>query len=199
MERTILARVVARVVARIVARAVARIVAVSAAAVFVGSASGCGSSASAQSQYVGTWHYDVVPVAEVNCPGLAQPVQLPPTADKEFADGASFAIVDLSISPVDGLTACDFGYDVKGTTATVGAGQACALTGLAADPSMPPIMTPTTTGSNAWHFTLLGPKSAEEVGTASISNVTIADPSGNPVVESCDYSFMARLTRVSTD
>jgi hypothetical protein len=154
---------------------------------------GCGGGSTAHGDYVGTWHYDSVNVAQVNCGGT-NVFTVAPVADKVLQDGVAHAIVDTSVSPLDSATECDFGFDVKGTTATMAANQTCTLNALIVDPTQLPVVTPT-----QWRFTLLGKNSAEEVGSANMTNVPLTDASNNQVLAPCDYSLMARLTRVATN
>jgi hypothetical protein len=156
-------------------------------------AAGCGGGGSKTDSYEGTWHYDNVAMASVDCQGTM--LVSPPTANKVFQPGISFALVDVSISPIDGTTSCNFGFDVDGTTATIHPGQICTLVRFIVDPLNPATMTPT-----AWRFTQLGPNIAEEVGSASLTNIPLQDnTTGISTLFDCDYSLMARLSRVATD
>jgi hypothetical protein len=143
-------------------------------------AAGCGDSGKFD-RYLGNWRYDQVQ-APLNC-GDAGSGDAAPLGNKVFADSLSHAIVEVSVTSVDGLTSCNFEYDVSGMNANMVPNQVCTLTqGATLQPS-------------TWRFTLLGPNQAEEVGSAFVNDV----PTGTGTTANCDVSFQARLTRVAAD
>lgn len=135
--------------------------------------------------YVGTWHYDQVAMAVLDC-GTDGAFSQAPVGNKVFQDGISRGIVDVTVSPIDGVSACNFAFDVKDTTATIFTAQTCVLDGI----DTAAVFTP-----SAWRFTLLGPNMAEEVGTGAL-----AIPATSTVAAlNCTFNLQARLSRVAAD
>src|SRR5215471_8517385 len=112
---------------------------------------GCGGSSSDADQFIGTWMITQAS-AKVMCDdgsgGMATP-----SGNVVFAPGATSAIVAVSPAELDPSSYCDFGFDVKGTTATIPASpaQTCTLRAFSAPPINASI-SPTT-----WQFALTGP------------------------------------------
>src|SRR4051794_27611855 len=90
---------------------------------------GCGGDGGISSeitQFLGTWHYDNA-VGSLTC-GMDK-LDETPRGNKTFATGLGVDVVDVSESPIDPGTFCDFGFDAAGPVATAATKQSCALTG----------------------------------------------------------------------
>jgi hypothetical protein len=149
---------------------------------------GCGDDPIATDDFVGTWHYEEVK-SSIQCPD-GDPFDQPPLANKTFARGVDASLVDLSLSALDDLVFCNFGYDVAGPVATIKRGQTCVLTG--GDTFT--IDDPTTGGPPLWTFTLNSATTAEELGSATIHLSVVT-----PLDTACSWSFVGHLKRVSKD
>jgi hypothetical protein len=153
-----------------------------------GLAAGCGSSGSTggpADQFTGTWHYDMV-TGPLDCGNDV--VSQAPSGNQTFAPGIDSALVDITSSPLDDLTFCNFEFDVAGQVATA-TPQSCALTGGNA------IVTITD-----WTITLTSAKTADEVAHTTLvvnGSPTPTDPT--PTASNCTFTLMAKLTRVAKD
>jgi len=157
-------------------------------ATVVAGLAGCGDDPIATDDYVGTWHYEEVR-SSIQCPG-GDPFDQPPPPNKTFARGVDASLVDLSLSALDDLVFCNFGYDVAGPVATVKRGQTCVLTGgdtFTVDKA-------TDDGPPLWTFSLNSATTAEERGAATVLLSVLA-----PMDTSCSWSFVGHLKRISKD
>jgi hypothetical protein len=158
------------------------------AATVVTGLAGCGDDPITADDYVGTWHYEEVK-SSIQCPD-GDPFEQPPVANKTFARGVDASLVDLSLSALDNLVYCNFGYDVAGPVATIKRGQTCVLTG--GDTFT--IDKATDDGPPLWTFTLNSATTAEELGSATIHMTVVT-----PMDTACSWSFVGHLKRVSKD
>jgi hypothetical protein len=115
-------------------------------------AAGCGDDGNNLAQFTGTWMY-TASQGTLACPGQAV-VQGTLGTNKQWAEGVSSALVDLSPLIFDPTISCYFTFDVKDKVATIQAGQTCGFSD-GAGGSIPDVPT-------SWTFTLLSATSAEE-------------------------------------
>jgi hypothetical protein len=157
---------------------------------------GCGSDATSADDFVGAWHY-LDEKSTVQCLN-ADPHEEPPAPNKIFGRGVSSALVDLSPSPLglDSGVVCDFGFDVAGLVATTEDKQTCAI-----DPvDTLTIDDDATTGKPLWTFTLNSATTAEELVTGTI-HITLPSSTvgGNPVQQTCAWTLVGHLARLTKD
>jgi hypothetical protein len=119
---------------------------------------GCGDDGSNLTQFTGTWTY-TASQGTLACPGQTA---LTGTlgSNKQWSEGVSSALVDLSPLIFDSTVFCYFNFDVKDKVATIQAGQTCSFSD-GAGGFIPDVPT-------AWTFTLLSATAAEEMLTATV-------------------------------
>ena len=132
-------------------------------------AGGCGDDGNNLAQFTGTWSY-TASMATLSCPGDTNPFQFTLGPSKQWGEGLSSALVDLSPALLDPSTSCYYGFDVKDKVLTIQAGQTCTITDINGSPH-PEVPT-------AWTFTLLSASTAEEQLTAAIDSVCTVTGTG---------------------
>ena len=151
---------------------------------------GCGGSDDA-GQFVGTWKVTQA-TAMVSCADGSGGT-FTPSGNVEFARGATTALTMISPSELDSVSLCDFTFSVKGTEATMTSMQTCNIVGFSTN------AVTATFSPGTWTFSLTGPNSAEEIGTATMV-LPAVDSTGTPTGQptNCTYTaHMATLTRVA--
>jgi hypothetical protein len=133
-------------------------------------AAGCGSDGNNLTQFTGTWTY-TASQGTLACPGQ-QTLQGILGTTKEWREGLSSALVDLSPLIFDPTISCYFAFDVKDKVATIQAGQTCGFDdGTGTGNLIPDVPV-------SWTFTLLSATTAEETLTTTVDTTCTLTGSG---------------------